>query len=531
VALPYLPALSNGFVWLDHAEIEEGAVLVHGIDDLGRHLVPSADSPYFRPVYDLTHSLDRWWWGLAPFGFHLSSLMVHLVNVLLVFCVAQQVGAGPVAAGSLAVLWGLHPVNSAVVGLIHAKADLLVAAMLLASVHVFLRGWTAAALVFYGFALLSKETALVLPLAVAPLPISSERPVRGYAIGVTAMASLVLILRVLYPGPPTHIGALGLLERLATFASVYLDYLLVILFHLRLFIGDTVTRFTALEAQAQIGVLAGALTCFAAFAAVAVRSRRLRFWVLLFHILLLPVSQIVPILHFRADRFLYLPSLAFLALVVAWARTIPIERPKLAILFPASVAFLYAAIVMVRLRDFRDDESLFTRETATTPDYREGLGALARFYDSKGKADRAEELYRRALAETAGRISYLDQAGVVVNLTANLLAQGKNEDSYRVAVENRDRFASEKDALDLSYNQAVAAHRLGRYREALELLQAYGAQRPDDAGCLYLTGVVAYRLQEFSLARDAFQEYLRISPDAVDRAEVERFLASMPSIP
>ena len=108
----YLPALSHGFVWLDHREIVEGALIVDDLRAIPDLLVHGRDfAGYHRPIYALMHSLDRALWGLEPFGFHLSSLVLHVMNALGVFVLARKLrdgwSVGPRLA--LAALWALHP--------------------------------------------------------------------------------------------------------------------------------------------------------------------------------------------------------------------------------------------------------------------------------------------------------------------------------------------------------------------------------------------------------------------------------------
>jgi len=89
----YLPALSHEFVWLDHPKIVEGALIVDDLRAIPDLLVHGRDfAGYHRPIYALMHSLDRALWGLEPFGFHLSSLVLHVMNALGVFVLARKLG-------------------------------------------------------------------------------------------------------------------------------------------------------------------------------------------------------------------------------------------------------------------------------------------------------------------------------------------------------------------------------------------------------------------------------------------------------
>ena len=141
VGAVYSTGLKNGFVWLDHFEIVEGALTVDSLDGAlalfgdARNFVG-----YHRPIYNLLHSLDRALFGLAPLGFQLSSRLLHLANVTLVLALARRLGWSLRWAGLLALLFGLHPLNTACAGLIHAKADLFVFTAMAGALALFLGG-------------------------------------------------------------------------------------------------------------------------------------------------------------------------------------------------------------------------------------------------------------------------------------------------------------------------------------------------------------------------------------------------------
>ena len=74
VAVPYLPSLGNGFVWLDHKEITGGMLIADSPQELASMFLRDDRNfaGYHRPFYNLIHSFDVWIWGNeTAFGFHL----------------------------------------------------------------------------------------------------------------------------------------------------------------------------------------------------------------------------------------------------------------------------------------------------------------------------------------------------------------------------------------------------------------------------------------------------------------------------
>lgn len=81
---------------------------------------------YYRPLVTLSYWLDFQLWGLDPAFMHLENIVVHLVNVLLVYLIASRLPLS-IEIKSLpclcALLFGLHPINSESVNWIAGRTD------------------------------------------------------------------------------------------------------------------------------------------------------------------------------------------------------------------------------------------------------------------------------------------------------------------------------------------------------------------------------------------------------------------------
>lgn len=552
VTVAYLPGLSNGFVWLDHTEIVDGLRIVHHFSD-----VPSlflfddhGYSGYHRPFYNLLHSFDFYLWGLNPFGFHLSSLVLHLVNIALVWVFLGRVGSVLWLRLVICLLWGLHPINTAAVGLIHARADLFATTMLcltllcldracLSEQSLSARGWRSLAFICFCVAILTKEIALTLPIGLTILALSNFRKRLRLFTGLTPWLLMSYIACGTVIVRRSLGGSLGdpkgdLFERLLTFATVYNEYFLSVLLPQKLFIGDTVNRFSALDISSQITGLAVGVILLGIQATLFIKSPWSRPWLLTWNLALVPVSQIIPILHFRADRFLYLPSLGLIGLVAeacvraVYSNTVT-ERwlRGASVVVVGLIAFNFGMRTAVRLRDFKTDESLFSKELRHTPDYREGLSALALSYYRHGEYTKADKLWRTALKPLVNKYSYLHLDAAIVNYSANLLGQNRFREAY-LFLKPRISQINENSARDEArYNFAIAASYSERFNEAFPILLEYVIERSDDALAHYLLGWTSLNLGDVEQARVAFNKYLELSPNARNRAQVENWISEL----
>ena len=179
--LVYLNALDNPFVYDDHRTVLDNgsirslvtprAIVLHDIT---------------RPLVNLSYAVDRAMWGEGPFGFHLTNVILHMVNVVLLFLIVWRLASDrrtrqaeeaasaspPVVAFAAAALFAVHPMMTEAVGYISGRTDVLHTMLFFLG---FLCGrrwmqqggarWWLLALGLWVAAVLAKESALMLPAA------------------------------------------------------------------------------------------------------------------------------------------------------------------------------------------------------------------------------------------------------------------------------------------------------------------------------------------------------------------------------
>ena len=545
VALPYLRGVfTNGFVWLDRREIVEGGLIVSSWSELAAVFGDDRNfAGYHRPLYTLAHSLDRALFGLEPAGFLATSLALHVLAALLLMLLMEELGTPRPIAFAAALLFGLHPLNAVVAGLIHSKADSLTLVFGLAATRWVVRGARATdgrgrgpwllALGALALALLSKELAFVLPLLWLVLGWSTRASItpavrargRGFLACAFALAGAALWLRFA-EARGTYDSPASLLARLTTFGAVYVDDARQLLLPLERKIADTVTVFPArpLGAQAVLVVLFTALVVLQV--QVCQRAPRVGRWLVALNLCLLPVAQVVPILHFRADRFLYAPSACLCGALAEAATAAWHARPgrSLARVAGASLAALalFAGLVVERrTRSFRDDAALFEPELARRPDYREGAAALALHYDEHGEPERAALLWHRAHARQPEVLSYVDRDALVVGMSRNYLLRGLPGDALHFLEAELPAMQGEDHRHHARFNLGVAALRLGRGGVARAAFEAYRERAPEDPEGHLFCARAAEAEGDLAGALAAYRAYLELDVGDVERASVE----------
>jgi Flp pilus assembly protein TadD len=178
--LVYANALGNPYAYDDMRTVQNNPS-IENIYAVKRIVLRES----MRPLVNMTYALDRAIWPWELIGHHLTSILLHVVNVLLLFHLAwlatedmRRRGAGPgtrvspvIVAFVSAALFGLHPMMTEAVGYISGRSEVLYGTFfllaLLAARRWMLGGglrWAIAGVALWIGALLSKEVAVFWPI-------------------------------------------------------------------------------------------------------------------------------------------------------------------------------------------------------------------------------------------------------------------------------------------------------------------------------------------------------------------------------
>src|SRR5262249_18989951 len=125
--LVYLPALSCNFVAYDDGlYVTENQGLWQGLSRGGvRWAMTAGVSGDWQPGTPPSLLVDYELYGLKPFGYHLTNLLLHIANTVLLFRILRlmtgSVGRSAVVAG----LFALHPLHVEAVAWVADRTDLL----------------------------------------------------------------------------------------------------------------------------------------------------------------------------------------------------------------------------------------------------------------------------------------------------------------------------------------------------------------------------------------------------------------------
>lgn len=369
----YAPGLGAPFVWDDHELIEGVRALARAPwwSPLSQPFWSGnalSSAAYFRPLAVLSFRSDAWLYADNAVGFHLTNLMVHTGNAILLALLARQRGARALGACAAALGFAWAPRLTESVTWVSGRTDVLATFFVLLAFLLWpLRriGPVLAALAI-GLGMLSKEVALAGALALFLLEwrAGNALPTRARRLAplVVAVTCVLLWRALVLANAPAVNDGLTFQARLLSATEALGDYLgmLVDPWQPSLQIG---WLGSPRAAAIGLGVAALLLLALGAF-----KLRRLRPSPYQFALLTLGATALVAVLHLAplpiqvvaADRFLYLP-IAALSLGLA---TLNIQRgrqPARAVIALALASL--GAATWLRIDDWSDEARLWARAT------------------------------------------------------------------------------------------------------------------------------------------------------------------------
>ena len=494
-ALPYLNTLSNGFVWDDRPLIVQNHLIRNPsaiprlfTSDFFGHVDEEVRYGYYRPLVSLSYMADFRLWGTNPFGYHLTNILLHAMNTLLVFLLVlllfpRRRGTALAAA----ILFAVHPVHAESVAWIAGRTDLIATLFMLAALLALGRHAPetrrvplAVSLALFACALLAKETAVVFPAVAAAFLLilrpSMERGARRRCIGafIAVLAGYGILrfgVAAVHAGPR---GAFTPLKLILSSCGTFLLYARMMVFPFRFsaYITNPVSV-SPLDPR----VCAGAALLIALVFA-AVRTRRsdppLAFALAFALISFLPLMNLVRIsspddMGFpAAERFLYTPSVGLIVAAAAWACA-AFAGSRAALSAACVFAAALGGIAAGRNAVWRDEETLLTDALASSPGAPLLWNNLGIHYSNAGRHDDAVRCFGKAIAIEG------DTPRLLTNLAAAKRLMGKPDEAVGLL---NEAIAQGGEPAGTRYNLGLALRNSGDSAGAERELKAALAMNP-----------------------------------------------------
>jgi tetratricopeptide (TPR) repeat protein len=505
----------------------------------------------WRPLVTLSYRVDGVFSHWQPWAFHAVNALAHAVSAALVGRLALTRGLGVAAAAAAGLLFASAPALAESVAWIAGRTD---AFLVLAALGALLaaarwrasgsRASLAAVAACTALALLSKETALVLPLLLAAdaadaaaRPAPARAPARAWPVGASlAVVVLWAFVHRTLVGAPEHPPAPGALLGVAALVWAHLAWLTPWAPHAPLL--------PLWSLPAEPVAWAAWLGLAAVLVAGLMRARRRQGGVLPLALLFAPLLPVAAASLLEAgvrfaERSLALSAVGFALAVASLAALAPARLRTTAAVVVGLWLVAQAVISVPVIEAWRDEESRIRRVVQVRPADTDALLGLADLLSTLGRTQEAREWIARA----AGQVG----AEADVALASLEFRSGHFEDAL-AAAERAE--AAEPGGLAAGVIRVRSLSRLGRASEAVAagealvaahpgepagqgalgaawlaagdpararpLLQAASSRLPDDAGLAWDLGRAAIATGDVRLAREAFERVVLSLPDSYE---------------
>lgn len=442
VTVVYLPLRNAQFTnWDDQIHVT-GNTKVHTLtwESALAHFRPHTEYMY-HPLTMLTYALEWKIGNGSPAVFHLFSLFIHLMNVLLVYRLILRLSADRTVALIVAFLFGIHPVNVETVAWVSSRKDLLYSFFFLAGLELYgsyrdgrhPRWSYAGVIIVFILGLLSKPTMVVFPLALVLMDWWQQR---AWTVSVVLeklpffliSAGFGIFTMLLSASDTDVVTVISLYDLrhqilLVSYAAIfYLGKLLLpvslsAMYHYPTTV-DGMLPAVYYAAPVLLGLLAALLIIY---------GRKHRFLLLSAGLYLLPLLLVLQVLPFNntslvAERYAYISSIAVVFFLVLSVKKILAafgEREPFwhATSFAALLllCFLYIGGTAVRVAAWKDSISIFTAVIEKDPTIWIAYAnraldriLLRQYEEALVDANRAVELHpaRKALNAARGNVLF-----------------------------------------------------------------------------------------------------------------------------
>ena len=431
---------------------------------------------YYRPLINLTYSIDYKLWGLNASGFRATNVFLHIICCFVLFHFLQFMVNDRYAALWATLIFAIHPVNTETVSWIVSRNNILVTMFSISSLFFYIKGWEEggrlswmASVLTFALAILSKEMGLmVVPIFFLYQRLLSRtrrnihEELLSYLPFIMVAIGYFFLRKAVTASYFSPSELAGLWDRVcfAPYVILWNLRLVFLPYGLHSFMVDYPA--TCLSWQFLAGL------CYAGFLSVFIwkqrKNRLMIFSVLSFHVALFPTLNIVPTsaVTLVSMRWLYF-SMAFLSLACAQVIKDSLKTYRFitrGVLCSILVYFgSYSYILNSSL--WNNEDTFFRQEVLGFRNYYHAGGLAENLLDKK-EYQEAEGFFRLAIQQYPRKaINYINYAA--------LLTDTGRPDVALAYLKKAKPLTKTRKRQGQEFNNMGAAHfRLRNYGESLK---------------------------------------------------------------
>jgi tetratricopeptide (TPR) repeat protein len=499
----------------------------------------------WHPLTWLSHMLDCQLYGLNPEGHHLTNLLLHIANTLLLFLVLKRMTEALWRSAIVAALFALHPLHVESVAWVAERKDVLSTFFFMTTMWAYVRyvecprlGRYVLVAFSFSLGLIAKPMLVTLPFVLllmdywplgrlelrpSTVPINIQTQHSKYPacqdsralpllwekapfFVLAAVSAVVTIVVQRAGGSLSSLEMFPLTIRVANALVSYLSYIgkMIWPMHLAVFYPHPGMRPVWQAAGAGLLLLCVSVAVIRA----AQRAPYLAVGWLWYLGTLIPVIGVVQVgAQAMADRYTYVPLIGVFVMIGWGLRDLVSRWDHLGAVVPGCVGVIFAALMIctwLQVSRWNNSISLFEHTLDITVDNNLAHYNLGIVLAERGRLEEAIGHFSEAL-----RIKP-DDAEAHNNLGIALAERGRLEEAMGHFSE---ALRIKPDYAEPHYNLGIALALQRRRQEAMHHFSVAVKLKPDYAEAHLNLGAVIASQGRLQQAVDHFAEALRIKPD------------------
>jgi tetratricopeptide (TPR) repeat protein len=531
----YIPSRNAEFTNWDDDGYVTGNMDITSFKKHKSKLLTETYEANYHPLTMLSYAFDYSTGKLNPKIYHRTNMVLHLLNVALVFWLIILLTGNPEMALICGILFGVHPLNVESVAWISERKNVLYTLFFLSSIISYIKYIQEGKVKFYLFALslfifslLSKGMAVSLSITLIAIDYLYDRELLSKKILLEKIPFLVL--SVVFGLTAIHAQPIGT-DEIASFRAAPLNNPLYekILYAtynigqyiLKLFVPLKLAAFYPYPDKTNgvlplqyyivpffiIAIMAGCLILF--IKRKNNNSKFILFCSLFFLINIGLVLQLLPVGEaIMADRYVYVPCIGVFLLVGLAYKYIIENKPRIRNLFAGALTVYclwLSYLAYQRCEVWHDSISLWADEIEKYP-------TLGFAYNQRGLAKNelndlsgALEDFKKCIQLDSFSYMAYSNKGVIESINGN----------YQTAIKDFDKAVS--NGYTSAYKNRAKAKSLSKdYKGAIEDYSFYLKLNPNDHDIYFTRGLMRYFLKDYSNAIVDYTRAIDLAPESVE---------------
>ncbi|MCE5339768.1 MAG: tetratricopeptide repeat protein [Planctomycetaceae bacterium] len=475
----------------------------------------------WHPLTWMSHTLDyrifKWHAG----GHHITNVLFHIANTILLFYFFKKVTSLLWPAFFVAAAFALHPLHVESVAWIAERKDVLSTFFWLLTMLAYMNyakdlqiKWYSTTLTLFVLGLMSKPMLVTLPFVLLlldywPLERKLNKSLVVEKIPFFIFSFLSCVITYICQqkgGAVTGIAAYGFKNRVASIIISYAEYLWKMIWPAKLAVLYPYLAGSFPLIKFIISVLVLLLICVI----VIWFGRRHKFLIFgwLWYLgTLVPVVGFVQVgAHTIADRYTYVPLTGIFLIIVFGARQLFQKHVKVLAVLGVAILIVWGVVAAGQVKYWKDSLTLFKHTLQVT---KKNYIIMTNYAASLNDAGRYEDAitYSRELIEMRPNSPENHNS-----LGCSLLNVGKNDeaiDEFRLALKYKPDFPQ------AYYNLGIAVSEFNNFEKAVIFFQKAIDCKPDYIEAYVKLAATLNDLQRFAETVEACDKALRIAPENV----------------